>query len=80
MVEANLAVIRAAWGYAAQRYPPAASRKTFEWGERIPIGVSYRGERPTPEERFLALEQGPLVARPLKPTTGEFERLKREFI
>lgn len=57
-----------------------AFRKTFEWGERIPIGVFYQEERPTHEERFRVLERGPLVKQPLRPTAEEFEQLKREFM
>jgi 2-oxoglutarate ferredoxin oxidoreductase subunit beta len=36
-----------------------------EWGERIPIGVIYRNERPSFEDHFSVLSQGPLVGREL---------------
>jgi len=58
----------------------AAFQKTFEWGERVPIGVFYQEERPTLEEGFPQLREGPLVRRELKPTTKEFEDLKAEFL
>jgi 2-oxoglutarate ferredoxin oxidoreductase subunit beta len=45
----------------------AAYRKALEWGERIPIGVFFREERPTYLEGFPALRDGPLAGRELKP-------------
>lgn len=38
--------------------------KCREWGERIPIGVFYRTERPTLCEHLPALRNGPLVKQP----------------
>jgi 2-oxoglutarate ferredoxin oxidoreductase subunit beta len=58
----------------------AAFRKALEWGDRIPIGLFYREERPTHEEGFPALRAGPLVERELKPTAEEFAALKAEFL
>lgn len=58
----------------------AAFQKAEEWGERIPIGLIYKEERATHEERFPAIEKGPLAAQPLGITPQEFEALKREFI
>lgn len=44
----------------------AAWEKAFEWGERIPIGIFYRGEPlPTYEEQVPALQAGPLVEQPM---------------
>ncbi len=40
-----------------------AMRTAWEWGERIPVGVIYQNERPTFEEHFPVLKQGPLVGR-----------------
>ncbi len=40
-----------------------AMKKAMEWGERIPVGVIYRNERPTYEEHFPVLKDGPLVGR-----------------
>jgi len=45
----------------------AAMEKSLEWGERIPIGVLYRQERPTFEDEFPVLEKGPLVKRAIDP-------------
>ncbi|MFQ6034023.1 MAG: 2-oxoacid:ferredoxin oxidoreductase subunit beta, partial [Candidatus Bipolaricaulia bacterium] len=58
----------------------AAFLKVGEWGERIPIGLFYREKRPTHEERFPALREGPLVERPLQISAEEFERLKAELV
>ncbi len=41
----------------------AAIKVAAEWGDRIPIGVIYRNERPAFDERLPALRQGPLVGR-----------------
>lgn len=38
-----------------------ARARAEEWGERIPVGVIYREERVTFEERQAALKKGPLV-------------------
>ena len=44
----------------------AAWEKAHEWGDRIPIGIFYRGEPiPTYEEQLSALKDGPLVQQPL---------------
>jgi 2-oxoglutarate ferredoxin oxidoreductase subunit beta len=40
-----------------------AMKTAREWGERIPVGVIYQNERPTFEEHFPVLKQGPLVGR-----------------
>ncbi len=40
-----------------------AMKKAYEWGERIPIGVIYRNDRPAFEEHFAVLSDGPLVGR-----------------
>jgi 2-oxoglutarate ferredoxin oxidoreductase subunit beta len=56
--------------------------KAQEWGERIPIGIVYRGaEVPTYEEQVSALRDGPLVARPPKLLDPEqVEALQAETI
>jgi len=41
----------------------AAMKVACEWGERIPIGIIYRNERPSFEDHFPVLSQGPLVDR-----------------
>ena len=45
----------------------AAMEKAFEWGNRIPIGLFYKVERPTYEDEEIALRDGvPLVKQPLR--------------
>ena len=56
----------------------AAFNKAQEWGERIPIGVIYRKELPTFEEKLPALSKGPLVKQKLEPRRAE--RLLDEFL
>ncbi|MHC5054901.1 MAG: thiamine pyrophosphate-dependent enzyme [Planctomycetota bacterium] len=51
----------------------AAMRKAREWGERIPIGVLYRGTRPSFEGRHSALAAGPLAGR--QTDTGKLARI-----
>lgn len=40
-----------------------AMKTAMEWGERIPVGIVYRNERPIFEDHFPVLKQGPLVGR-----------------
>lgn len=56
----------------------AAFAKAREWADRIPIGVIYRGERPTFEEQLPALSKGPLVRQKTEP--GQIENLLDEFL
>jgi 2-oxoglutarate ferredoxin oxidoreductase subunit beta len=50
----------------------SAWERAFEWGERIPIGVFYRGEAiSTYEEQVAALAAGPLTRQPLRGLTSE---------
>ncbi len=45
----------------------SAMEKAFEWGNRIPIGLFYKVERPTYEDEETALRSGvPLVKQPLR--------------
>lgn len=55
----------------------AAIARAQEWGERIPIGVIYRQERPTYEDGLPQLKAGPLVKQPLDPM--RLEPLMDEF-
>ena len=41
----------------------AAMRKAMEWGEKIPLGVIYRNDRPSFDQRLTVLAEGPLVGR-----------------
>lgn len=56
----------------------AAFEKAQEWGDRIPIGVIYRKDRATFEERLPALTRGPLARRRLDPM--QVEKLLDEFL
>ncbi len=60
----------------------AAWEKAYEWGDRIPIGIFYRGEPiPTYEEQVPALKAGPLVKQPLEKLRPEqVEALRAEVI
>lgn len=60
----------------------AAWERAHEWGERIPIGVFYRTERPTYEAQVPALREGPpLVERPLAPLRADqVEALRKELM
>ena len=40
-----------------------AMKTAREWGERIPVGIIYRNERPIFEDHFPVLKQGPLAGR-----------------
>jgi len=55
----------------------AAFKKALEWGERIPVGVIYRKERPILEDQIPALERGPLIKQRLDPL--QFKELLNEF-
>lgn len=56
----------------------AAFEKAQEWDDRIPIGVIYREEKATYEERLPALSRGPLVRRELDPMQAR--KLLDEFL
>jgi 2-oxoglutarate ferredoxin oxidoreductase subunit beta len=56
----------------------AALEKAQEWGDKIPLGILFREERPTYEEQFPALAGEPLVKQPIKP--GCVKDLLKEFI
>ena len=51
--------------------------KAEEWGEKIPIGVFYREDRPSYEKNFPALEKGPLVDQPI---TRDMDELFKEYM
>jgi 2-oxoglutarate ferredoxin oxidoreductase subunit beta len=56
----------------------AAFAKGLEWGERIPLGVIYKNERPVYNEQLTALKEAPLVKQPLNPL--QFEELLEDFL
>ena len=55
----------------------AALTKAQEWGDRIPIGLIYRNERPVYEEQLPALKKMALVKQNIDPS--QFEALLDEF-
>ncbi len=57
---------------------PLAFAKAEEWGDRIPIGIIYKEERPTFEEQLPALNKGPLVRQKIEPK--QVEGLLNEFL
>lgn len=57
---------------------PLAFTKAEEWGDRIPIGIIYKEERPTFEEQLPALNKGPLVRQKIEPR--QVEGLLNEFL
>jgi 2-oxoglutarate ferredoxin oxidoreductase subunit beta len=65
-----------------QNYNPsdktAAFAKAQEWGDRIPIGLIYKKERPVYEEQLPALKEMPLVKQKIDPL--QFEALLDEFM
>lgn len=42
-----------------------ALEKTMEWGDKIPVGIFYKEDKPTSEDREQALSDKPLVELPL---------------
>jgi 2-oxoglutarate ferredoxin oxidoreductase subunit beta len=48
-----------------------AFARSLEWGDRIPIGVLYRNDRPTFEERVPMIADTPLVHQPFDPSKIE---------
>jgi 2-oxoglutarate ferredoxin oxidoreductase subunit beta len=45
-----------------------ALEKSFEWGDRIPIGIFYKEERPVYRDSLLHVRDKALTELPLKPT------------
>jgi 2-oxoglutarate/2-oxoacid ferredoxin oxidoreductase subunit beta len=58
-----------------------AFRKALEWGERIPIGVIYRNNRLSLEERIPVIKDQPLKDQPLIPEEikVKIEKTLREY-
>lgn len=69
---------------AEEGYDPGNARmaveRSFEWGDRIPIGVFYRDEQPTYEDTEPALRSGPLVNQQLGLSKEIFDELMEEFV
>jgi len=58
----------------------AAVQRSFEWGDRIPIGLFYQDKQPTYEDSEPAFKQGPLVRHKLGLDRDTFAGLMQEFI
>jgi 2-oxoglutarate/2-oxoacid ferredoxin oxidoreductase subunit beta len=56
----------------------AAFAKALEWGEKIPMGIIYRNDRPVYEQNLHALKEMPLVKQKLDPL--QFEELLDEML
>ncbi len=54
-----------------------AFQKAQEWGDRIPIGILYRNQRPTLEDQIPAISDQPLVAQQIDPAA--FAELLENF-
>src|SRR5207247_353322 len=66
-------------GYDASNVSQALLR-SFEWGDRIPIGLFYKDEQPIYEDSEPAMKRGPLVQHPLEMNPDTFASLVQEFI
>ncbi|MHB8202765.1 MAG: 2-oxoacid:ferredoxin oxidoreductase subunit beta [Desulfomonilaceae bacterium] len=51
----------------------AAFLKASEWGDRIPLGILYKNERPVYEDHFPFIQQGPAATRTLN--IGKFSKV-----
>jgi 2-oxoglutarate ferredoxin oxidoreductase subunit beta len=57
-----------------------ALSKSFEWGDRIPLGVFYRDEQPVYEDSEPALKERALVRHKLGLEKEVFASLVEEFL
>ncbi len=55
----------------------AAFQKALEWGDRIPLGIIYKNNRPTLEDRIPVIADNPLINQPLDPL--KLDQTLREF-
>lgn len=56
----------------------AALGKAVEWGDRIPVGIFYKEDKPTSEDREAALANGPLNAQTTE--INNWDGILKEFI
>jgi 2-oxoglutarate ferredoxin oxidoreductase subunit beta len=56
----------------------AAFTRAQEWGDKIPIGIIYREEKPAYEDGITALKKGALIDQPIEP--GRVSALFDEFV
>jgi 2-oxoglutarate ferredoxin oxidoreductase subunit beta len=54
-----------------------AFKKALEWGDRIPVGIIYRNNRPLLEERIPVLQEKPLIKQPFD--ISKIEATLKEF-
>jgi len=66
-------------GYESSNAEVAVQR-SFEWGDRIPIGLFYQDQQPTYEDSEPAFKEGPLVHQRLGLDRETFDGLMQEFI
>ncbi len=66
-------------GYDASNVEQALQR-SFEWGDRIPIGLFYKDEQPIYEDSEPAFKRGPLVRQPLGLEREAFDVVMQEFV
>ena len=57
-----------------------AMQRSFQWGDRIPLGLFYKDEHPVYEDSEPALQQTPLIRQPLGLKKDLFDSLVAEFI
>jgi 2-oxoglutarate ferredoxin oxidoreductase subunit beta len=57
-----------------------AMEKSFEWGQRIPIGLFYKDEQPTYEDSEPVLKHGPLTRQRLSADPAMFRSLVEELM
>jgi len=55
-------------------------QKSFEWGDRIPLGVLYKADMPTYEDGENAFKKGALVKQSLKADKDVFQSVIDEMI
>lgn len=65
-----------------ENYDPAdkaaAWKKAAEWGDKIPVGIYFKQERPVYEDKWPQLKYGPLVEQPIEPM--KLEKLQEEVM
>jgi 2-oxoglutarate ferredoxin oxidoreductase subunit beta len=57
-----------------------ALNRSFEWGDKIPIGLFYQEDIPIYEDSEPVLQKGPLVKQELGLDGGVFDALMEEFM
>jgi hypothetical protein len=54
--------------------------RTYEWGEKIPLGVFYRTEAPTYDQLDSSYKHGSPVQQPLGLTADQGQTLVKTFM